>query len=195
MAFVNTSLNIILNNKECSEHELIKIKYGLEGLYSFVTKYTFILLLNILLGTTLEFIVFHVTYAIIRAFGFGLHAKTNLGCWIISTISFVIIPFIIKNIFISKLILFVIGVIATVIIIIFAPADTKKRPLIHKDKRMQNKVISIIICLLYLCLIYILNNFIVNCLAYALLFESLMINPLSYMISKQSFNNYKKMNV
>lgn len=194
-AFVTSSLNIISNSKECSEAELKKLKYGLEGLYSFTTKYFVILILNILLGNTIEFIVFHICYSLIRAFGFGLHAKTNVGCWIVSSIIYIGIPFMIKNIVISKSILLIIAVISSFIISLFAPADTKKRPLIHKDKRNQDKLIAIIICTLYLLMILFFNNFIIYCLTYALLFEAIMVNPLTYIISKQSYNNYKSLNV
>ena len=194
-AFVNRSLDIIKNSKECDEIELKKLRYGLEGFYSFITKYIFILIINIILGTVLEFIIFHLAYAFIRSVGFGLHAKTNIGCWIFSTIINVGIPLIIKYYYVPKNILIVLWLISFIAISIFAPADTKKRPLIRKKQRIQNKIIAIIVCLVYLLLMIFLDNFIVNTLVYALLFEAVMVNPLSYLLTKQSFNNYKNSNV
>ena len=194
-AFVNHSLNIIKNNKECDEIEIIKLRYGLEGLYSFITKYTVIVLINILLKTFIPFFIFHLTYALIRSVAFGLHAKTNAGCWVASLLINIGIPLLIKYILINKIYLIIISIASSIIISIFAPADTKKRPLIHKDKRNQDKIIAIIICLIYITLVIYINNFVSYCITYALLFESVMVNPLTYIITKQSYNNYKKMNV
>ena len=194
-AFINSSINLIKKNKECDNIEIKKLKYGLEGLYSFVTKFTIILLINVFLGTTIEFILFHFSYAILRAFAFGLHAKTNVGCWIVSTIIYVIIPQIIKYILIDKTLLLIIGIIASIVIAIFAPADTKKRPLKNKNKREQDKIIAISICVIYLILIYYANGYLTNCLTYSLLFESIMVNPITYILTKQSYNNYKRLNV
>lgn len=194
-AFVNSSLNIISKENEYNEIELKKLKYGLEGLYSFVTKYTIILLLNIILGNMIEFIIFHLCYSLCRAFGFGLHAKTNIGCWIVSTIVYVFIPFCIKNIVFPKSIIVFIALVSSFTISLFAPADTKKRPLRNEEKRKQDKILAIIICVIYLFLITSFNNFITYCLTYALLFESIMVNPITYKLFKQSYNNYKNMNV
>ena len=190
--FVNHSLNIIKNNKDCDEIEIKKLRYGLEGLYSFVTKSTIILLLNLLVGTIKEFVAFFISFALIRAFAFGVHAKTNIGCWITSIIVNVGIPLLIKYFFISKIYLIIISVITTIIISIFAPADTRKRPLKNINKRRQDKILAIIVSIIYLIMIILLNNYIIYCLTYALLYESIMVNPLTYMITKQSYNNYKK---
>lgn len=194
-AFVNHSLNIIRSNKECDDIEIKKLKYGLEGLYSFVTKYTVIVLVNIFLNTFIEFFIFHIAYALIRSVGFGLHAKTNKGCWVVSLLVNISIPLLIKHVLIDKLYLIIVSIIAAIIIAIFAPADTKKRPLIHKNKRIQDKIIAIVICLVYILLIIYINNFFSYCITYALLFESIMVNPITYRLTKQSYNNYKNMNV
>ena len=194
-AFVNSSLNIITNSKECDEIEIKKLKYGLEGLYSFITKFSVILIINMILGTTKEFILFHFSYALVRAFGFGIHAKTNIGCWITSSIVNIFIPQLIKRVIIDKYILIITGIISSIIIIIFAPADTKKRPLKNKHKRKQDKVLAIIVCITYLVIINYSNHYIIYCLTYALVFEAIMVNPITYIITKQSYNNYKKLNV
>ena len=190
--FLNSSMKLIKNNHNYSKEQLEIIEYGLEGLYSFVTKSTIILLLNLLVGTIKEFVAFFISFALIRAFAFGVHAKTNIGCWITSIIVNVGIPLLIKYFFISKIYLIIISVITTIIISIFAPADTRKRPLKNINKRRQDKILAIIVSIIYLIMIILLNDYIIYCLTYALLYESIMVNPLTYMITKQSYNNYKK---
>ena len=193
--FINNSINIISKYENLSDIDIKKLRYGLDGLYSFVTKYFILIIFNIILNTLVEFLVLQVAYVLIRSMGFGLHAKTNIGCWILSIMMFTITPLLIKYFVFDKILLIIISLVSSIVISIFAPADTSKRPLIRKDKRLINKVIAILICLIYLGLIYLLNNFIVYCLTYALLLEALMINPLSYMLIGQSFNNYKKLHV
>ena len=74
----------------------------------------------------------------------------------------------------------------------FAPADTPARPLIHKEKRIRAKVLSLIILVMYLVLyLYQFNPVINNTILYALLMESIVINPLIYKLTGTTFNNYK----
>ena len=191
-AFVNSSIRYLKKNGYNSELEIEKYTYGLEGLYAFVTKISFVLVINIIFGTWLEFLIFHILYSLIRTFAFGTHAKNNFWCWIFTSILFISIPNLIKYIFIDKTIIFVVSVISAIIISTFAPADTKLRPLIHKDKRLVDKILSIIICITYILIIIFVNNSLLStCLMYALLLEAVMVNPLTYLIFGQSFNNYK----
>ena len=95
-------------------------------------------------------------------------------------------------VFIDKTILLLVACISAVIISTFAPADTLLRPLIHKDKRIIDKILSVSISISYILLIIFVNNpLITTCLMYALLLEAIMVNPLTYLIFGQSFNNYK----
>ena len=79
-----------------------------------------------------------------------------------------------------------------ILIAIYAPADTEKRPIVSKARRQTYKIISIIISISYMIIsLSINNNFISNSLLLSLLLELIMINPLTYKIYKQPYNNYK----
>ena len=77
-------------------------------------------------------------------------------------------------------------------VILFAPADTPARPLIHKEKRIRAKILSIFLLVIYLILyLYNFNSMFNNAILYALLMESIVINPLIYKLTGTTFNNYK----
>jgi accessory gene regulator B len=75
--------------------------------------------------------------------------------------------------------------------ILYAPADTEKRPIVSKKRRIIYKILSSSMLAIYIILILILNNnFIVNTLIFAMLTETFMIHPLSYKMFNMSYNNY-----
>ena len=77
--------------------------------------------------------------------------------------------------------------------ILYAPSDTYKRPLINIKHRKKLKRNSIIITILYIILIFtIKSNYIVNLILLSLIIQSFLINPFIYKIFDLPYNNYKK---
>lgn len=190
--FVNSSINFINKYQESDDLKIKKLKYGLEGIYSLITKLTIVVLIAIVTNTIKETLLFLIFYSGIRTFSFGIHAKSNIACWITTILIYNIIPIFIKNIYIPKYIGLAILFISLISIILWAPADTPKRPLIRKEKRRKCKVLSTIVVLIYLIILLINDlTLINNALIYALLIQSIVINPITYKIAKTKFNNYK----
>ena len=82
------------NNKDLSKVKLEEIRYGLLGLYSMITKTIVIVILALILGVFKEFILFLIFYSILRSVGYGTHAKSNIMCWISSTLLLIGLPYI-----------------------------------------------------------------------------------------------------
>ena len=78
---------------------------------------------------------------------------------------------------------------------LYAPADTKKRPIVSSKRRLFFKVSTLIILFIYSYYIIRNSNLISNVMLASLLYQSLLINPLIYKLSHQSFNNYKAYNI
>ena len=190
--FINSSLTFIMKYQECDDLKIKKLKYGLEGIYSLIVKLSVVILIALLtnnLSTTLLFLLF---YAGIRTFSFGWHAKSNIACWISTITIYNIIPLLIIKITIPNIIGYIILGIALLSMIIWAPADTPKRPLIRKEQRLKAKVLSIIIVLIYIVIYLLSNNDLINnSLQYALTIQVICINPLTYKLTNTQFNNYK----
>lgn len=191
--FLNICLNIIKNNNSnISDEKLDEIRYGLEGIYLTITKTIFIFFTAYVLGILKEMILMLLFFNILRTTGFGLHATKSWMCWVSSTLIFIIFPFIAKNIYISVNIKAILGIISIILIFMYAPADTKKHPLVNKKKRDIWKFFSTINCILLVFYSLFINNNISNLIIFAIYTEILLINPLSYKIFNLDYDNYKK---
>lgn len=180
-----------INNGSYSKEELEKIKYGLECIYIFITKGIVIFTIAYFLGILKYTLAFVALYGIIRSFACGLHATKSWICMISSILIFIIIPYLCHALMINYLIKFSLMIIATTLIYVYAPADTKKRPIINKNKRKKLKFISTGISTIYILInLYIKNNFLTNALMFSLILEAIMILPITYKIFKLPYNNY-----
>lgn len=193
-AFLNHTINFIANNKgSLTEEEKEKLAYGLEGLYMTITKMIIILLIAILLGFLKEFIITLVFFNIIRYPGFGFHASKSIDCLITSTLLILGLPYLFTTIEVGLIIKIILCVLSVITFIICAPADTWKRPLTNKKKRIFRKVAACSLAVLYSVLIIIFNGMeISNLLMAALLIETVLISPIMYLIFNEPYRNYKK---
>ena len=193
--FLDYTINYLKRYNDYSNEELKKLRYGLEGIYLTITKVIVILLVSLLLNIFFEVVIGIILFNIIRYFAFGFHAEKSLECLILSLFNFVLIPYILLNTTSSLLVDGVICGICLILILIFAPADTVKRPLKNKKKRVTRKILTLTTGFIYTFLVLLLNNyFISDLLVSSLITTSIVICPLTYFIFRQPYNNYKKIN-
>lgn len=190
---MDNSINIIKKNKpDISELEIKKIRYGLEGVYLTIIKFIIISVISIYLKSFKEFITFLLFYNGIRIFAFGFHANKSYICLILSTFAFIVMPYLASMLTLNFSVKIVLGIYSLLMIILFAPADTKKRPLKNNKKRARLKVFSLIISLAYVIISLSINNsFISNAILFSLITETLLISPIVYKIFKAPYRNYK----
>ena len=193
--FLNFTINFLKQHNEYSEMEVKKLRYGLEGIYLTVTKTIIILIIALLLNFFKEIIILLLLFNIIRYFSFGFHAEKSSECLILSMFNFLIIPYIFLKLNTSLFVNLIICGICLVILLIFAPADTPKRPLKSKKKRLIRKIITFIVGVIYTCLVVgFKNNYISQLLVCCLIITTIIVSPLTYMLFGQTYNNYKKFN-
>jgi accessory gene regulator B len=174
-----------------SEKKRPILKYGLETIYLTATKLILIVLISIILGLFKEMLLFMIAYNLLRLFAFGLHASKSYICLITSTLVFITIPYVSTIIEVNVYIKILVSMFCLISFILYAPADTEKRPIVSKKRRMIYKVFSSLILTIYIVLIFVLkNDFIVNTIIFAMLTETFMIHPLSYKMFKMPYNNY-----
>ena len=175
-----------------TEDKLEEIEYGIESLYILFTKTFVIFLLSYLLGVIKEVFIILIFYNILRTTCFGMHAKTSFQCYIISGILFIGAGILCRYIDINYYLKIIISLICFINIIIFAPADTYKRPLINVKKRKKYKVFSIIMSLIYVTLIISFHECIwSNYLLFGLIDITVVIHPFTYWVFQLPYNNYK----
>lgn len=190
--FVNKSISLIKKNYSYDNIMYERIRYGLEIIYLSVTKIFVILLVSYLLGMLKETIILIIFSTPLRNYSYGIHAKKSWHCYVSSILCFVLLPKLIINYNLSIILRIAISIYALTSMIIYAPADTHKRPIINTKHRRKLKFTSIIITLIYLFLaIVIYDNYICNLIYLALVVQSTAINPITYKIFKMPYNNYK----
>lgn len=191
--FLEKSLGIVKSSyPQYNNDTLSEIKYGLEAFYLTITKAIVIFSIAALLHLLKETLFLCICFNILRFSGFGIHATKSWMCWVSSSIIFLFFPYLCSNIILPSEVLLVTALLCEVNFLLFAPADTKKRPLINKRKRMVWKICTVISGLVFICFILISQNALIqNTLLSAMLIESAMINPIVYKIFHLPYNNYK----
>ena len=186
--FLNDSVNLITRyNNTYTEDDIDKIKYGLEGLYLTVTKLIIIVLISIILGIFKELILVLIFFNIIRYPAFGVHADKSIICLITSTTMIIGLTFIMINTTLPITNKIVISILCFIDYLLFAPADTIKRPLTNAKKRKYRKIASCI-ALIFIIKDRLLSNIILT----ALVIEGILINPYMYKLLGMPYDNYKK---
>lgn len=194
---INKCMELVTTyNKDLSQRDIDKIKYGLEGLYLTITKLIFIIIVSIILGIWKETLLLILIFNGIRLTAFGVHAKRSIDCLISSTLFFILFPILCIKLTIPLIVKIILFIPLTVLIGIFAPADTEKRPLINKNKRKIYKMLSIMISIIYMTIaIVIKDNTLSNCFIFAIVIQIIIMLPMTYKIFGVSYNNYKNYEV
>lgn len=189
---VNNIMNYIKKNTNYDDVKLKEIEYGLVSIYLTFSKLVFVSIITIILGIFKEMVIYVLIYNIIRLPSFGLHATKSWICLLTTSILFIGIPYLCIYLNIPLIIKIVICILGTIFMLKNAPADTKKRPIVNKKRRLIYKIISTILTLIFgIASIIIKDNYISNCLIMAIIMQNCMISPVVYKIFKLPYNNYK----
>ena len=191
--FINNSVKMITTyNSNYTDYDLQKLRYGLEGVYLTVTKVLILLLIAFIFQILPQVIFIMFLSSILRLTGFGFHAEKSYICLIFSIINFNLIPLLLFSINLSSFSFLITGIICIFLILLYAPADTPKRPLKNKKKRIIWKFSTVIIACIYVAIgFYVNNETLTIMLLSALIIQAIMILPITYSLFKTSYSNYK----
>lgn len=178
---------------EYDERSMDRIRYGVEAMYLSLTKVVVILCAAFFIGILKESLILLLLFNLLRVTGFGIHASKSWMCWISSSLIFIGCPLLCIYMTIPRYIVISLEVISLINLYLYAPADTIKRPLKNKKKRLIYKVLTCITGVVYLFLsIYLDNSFLVNTLLFAMIIEVVLTHPLTYKIFNLPYKNYVK---
>ena len=192
-AIINSSMKILEDNfPDYDETKLAELRYGLEGFYMLITKLVVIFGAAFVLGIFKEAIILLLLFNVLRLTGFGLHASKSWMCWISSSLVFLVCPYLCIHLSIPLYILVTIASICWIIFLLYAPADTKNRPLVNEKKRKRYKYITLVSGAIYIALLFLIKNtFLQNALVCAMIIQSVLIHPMVYKLFRLPYNNYK----
>lgn len=188
---VNNLYNLILTYNNYSEEEKEKLLYGLEGLYLTFSKLVIIAILAFLFKIEKEVLITFILFNIIRYTGFGFHAEKSYQCLITSILFFIGIPLLFQYLVIDKYIIHILVSICMISYLLYAPADTVKRPIYDKKIRIIRKIVTMVIAIVYYICIITFDYSIGKLFLIALIIQGIMINPILYKIFKQPYRNYR----
>lgn len=188
---INHWMNIIKKHNNYDDIKLTEIKYGLTGIYLTITKLIVVLILSFILGITKHTLILLFFFNIIRLTSFGIHAKKSWICLVSSIGLFIGIPLIIKHFKINLVLKVILGIINILLIYIYSPADTKKRPIVNPTRRKVYKYLSTLIAIIFVIISFFIKNYYIqNSLIFALIIQNILISPLTYKIFNEPYNNY-----
>ena len=190
--FLNSSINLIKRNGKYSDEQIEIITYGLEGIYLSFTKMVILFSLAYILGIVKEFIILLISYNIIRSQAFGIHATKSVYCLISSILLFIGGALVCKYVNLPFWFSLSSAIICDICLLLYAPADTEKHPLVNKRKRKRFKFISFFLGIAFTFLILLFkDSFIVNYLVIGMIESILMILPITYKVFNLPYANYK----
>ena len=173
--------------------EFTKMVIGIEAFIINVVKLLIIYLLAAILGVIPSTLVIHGAFALIKRYSLGLHALSVTMCAVVSCLLLVIVPWLLQGVTINNIV--VVSAFAPIMfsLYLFAPADTKARPLIGKKLRTSHKRKTLICGALLLGITLLIPNESVKfLLTLGAVYQVIAILPLTYKILKRSEKNYEK---
>ena len=183
-------------NPEIDDERAEIINYGLQLLVGEIPKMLITIGIAYLLGILKLTVIMVILILPFRAFSGGFHLHTHIGCILSTTLFYCGIAKISNYIYLHSLekVIFVlcVWIFGIIIISLYAPADTENVPILRKKERKQKKILSYIIFTLGLILALVIkNNAVCNIIIFGYLVQTLMITPIAYKITKNSYG-YKK---
>ena len=188
-------MNLLSKNRSYTQDELEVIHYGLEGIYLTFTKMIVLFLIAFLFNIFKEMLLLLIAYNVIRVQAFGIHASKSIYCLISSFIMFIGGALICKYCVIPVSLSIILAITCNICLLLYAPADTHKHPLINAKKRKKFKLISFSLGIIYTISIILFRDYsIVNYLLLGMSEAVIMILPITYKAFSLPYNNYKTYN-
>lgn len=179
------------NIENITEDDMEIALYGMEVIYSLITKTLLFFIISIVFGWQYEFLMVSLLLATIRASSFGFHADKEINCYIISFITIFGTVYIAKNYSFDIIFTAIVCLLSILITVLYAPADTEKRPLLNARIRTILKLCSIITTMFFSLIAIINVGFVSRAIVCILFVNAFNISPILYKIFKRRYRNYE----
>lgn len=185
-------MNYISSHVKTKE-DFDKAYYGVQIIIINISKFIILFAAAMLFNTTKNSFLILIFFSLIRIHASGIHLDSSLHCNIFNLTVFVGGSFLVNHVVLTNKLILVISLISLIIILLYAPADTQKRPIINKNLRKLLKIKSGAIVLILSCVsIYITNYILKNIIIYSIIIQCICILPIVYKLLGKGYRNYEK---
>lgn len=185
-------LSVLSTNNDSEERKEILL-FGITRIVEDIPKTIGIILIGIVLNILKEMVVVTIVLMFYKTFVGGVHAKTNLGCFIYSAAFYLVIIYSAKYlVFVEnyKILTYIlIYIFAMYCILVYAPADVPEIPKVNVGLRKTLKIKSIVMLnLIYIVsLLFIKNISYQTIIIYSVFYISIMTTRTMYKIFKAEY--------
>ncbi|NMB30547.1 MAG: accessory gene regulator B family protein [Clostridiales bacterium] len=167
-------VSILHKNSIVNDENIDVVRYGIEIVLLKILFFLTILFIGIITNNVVNILIFMLFYKPLRTYAGGYHAKTRIGCYIVSVLMLLLMLISVRFVSMFDALtnaVYVIAVISGVIIWILAPVETSNKPLDSAEKSRYRLISRIVLLVEFiiggLCLVFDLRLF---SLAIALVF-------------------------
>ncbi|MDV0431132.1 accessory gene regulator AgrB [Lactiplantibacillus sp. DA1] len=171
--------NALQNNLQLERRQALLVKLGIDTVLNVIPKLIITIVLALLLHELVPVLVFMGSFLVLRGFAYGRHLKSDLLCTILTIFVFVSVPYMVNfTVDIPEIGRSILGLALTVIIGVFAPADTIKNPITSKSLRRKLKKQAIFLALIFSGLQLVTNNYFGTIILISMVLAVLLLMPL-----------------
>lgn len=165
----------ILIMESHNEIEREKIRFGVRLVFNDSWKVMIVYLIAFCLDVVLATLLTHLIFFTLRQVCFGFHFRNGLTCLITSVFSLPIAVFFIKSWDWERKYIFSIALISTIVLLLFAPIGTEKRPVFNrKHRRYLRKKLFIRLLIIWTITLFLSSSF-QNFILYAIILIAISI--------------------
>lgn len=168
------------------------INYGLQNIVGEIPKVIFVFIIAYILGIFKWTLFTFVILFIYKGASGGIHLKTHLGCILVTTAFYCLIPFVSQYFelistvkYITILFVWIFGMI---MIKLYAPADTEEVPILQSKVRKKKRIVSYISFSVGLLIAVFINNYMIsNIIILSYFIQTLTITKIAYRLTKSKY--------
>lgn len=179
---------VVKNTEEIDDIKIETIRYGIKVFMINVYKIPIIFITAYMLGIFKYAVISYICFGALRAFAGGIHADRGIGC-IASSMTVLYSPVYLSN-YLNRSHNIILFTITFIIIILYAPSDTRKKPIKSKKLRSDLKAKSILTAITIFISSMFMPEKMSVVMAAGIFMESLLVLPITYKIFRKERSSH-----
>ena len=179
---------------EMDEEKEAVINFGVRLLFGEIPKIIALFIIGFLLQIGWYSLLIYFLLAPYRSSTGGFHLRTHWGCMLSSIVLYIVPILMAKYIPISQeYIIYVmtgiIGILSSIFIFKYAPADTENIPILSKQERKTKRIKSYIsLGILLTIIVFVPDKIVSYMLLYGMFLQDLTLTPIAYKLTKNKYS-------